>query len=138
MKFTVFSFGFMHGCAEAEYVFDLRFLPNPYWDPALRGCSGDDPKVSGFVLDHAETKEFLALLKPLLTVVCAGRAGNDDPFNKDAELRIAFGCTGGFHRSVAIAEHVAAWLAEQGYPVECAHRDRERTRAWLTERAGEH
>ena len=78
MKIKVFSFGFMHGCAEAEYVFDLRFLPNPYWDPALRARSGDDPKVAAFVLDHAETKEFLALLKPLLTVVCAGRVLMED------------------------------------------------------------
>lgn len=118
MHITLFSFGFKYGHAEADYVFDLRFLPNPYWDPALRPYPGTDARVASYVLDHPETIEFLALVQALLTFVCAAlKEGTRQ------ELRIALGCTGGRHRSVGISEHLAAWLRQEGYQVLCTHRD---------------
>ena len=90
MDVRVVSFGFKYGYAEADYVFDLRFLPNPYWDLALRPYPGTDARVASYVLNHPETIEFLALVQALLTFVCVAlQAG------KRQELSIAFGCTSG-------------------------------------------
>ncbi len=118
MQITVSSFGFKYGAAQANYVFDLRFLPNPYWDPALRPFAGTDARVAAFVLEQAETIEFLAFVKPLLTFICVAWAKG-----QREELHIALGCSGGRHRSVALSEHLAAWLSQEGYQVQCQHRD---------------
>ncbi len=118
MHIVLFSFGFKYGSAEADYVLDLRFLPNPYWDPQLRPFSGRDACVADFVLKQPDTLRFLAFAQPLLTFVCAAWAKTSRE-----ELRIALGCTGGRHRSVALAEHLAAWLRQEGYEVTCRHRD---------------
>lgn len=118
MHITIFSFGFKYGYAKANYVFDLRFLPNPYWEPELRPYAGTDARVAAYVLEHPETIEFLALVQALLTFVCAALKDG-----KRQELSIACGCTGGRHRSVAISEHLAARLRQEGYQVACTHRD---------------
>ena len=118
MHITLFSFGFKYGYADADYVFDLRFLPNPYWDLGLRPFPGTDQRVASYVLEHPETIEFLALVQALLTFV--GVAFKE---GQRQELRIALGCTGGRHRSVAISEHLATWLRQEGYQVLCTHRD---------------
>lgn len=118
MRILLFSFGFKYGCAEADYVLDLRFLPNPYWQPELRPFSGLDARVADYVLAQPDSAAFLAFVRPLLTFVCAAWAKRPRE-----ELRIALGCTGGRHRSVALAEYLAAWLRQEGYVVQCRHRD---------------
>lgn len=119
MQITVSSFGFSHGAMEADYVFDLRFLPNPFWVAELKPYPGTDERVADYVLRQPETREFLALLQRLLTFVCAAWAAS----GKKDSLVIALGCTGGYHRSVALTEHLAAWLQDQGYAVCRRHRD---------------
>ena len=118
MQITLFSFGFSYGPIEADYVADLRFLQNPYWEPALRPFPGTDPRVAGYVLEKEHTQQFLALYKPLLIFLCEAwqKKGRD-------ELKLALGCTGGRHRSVAVAEYLIAWLTEKGYACRCVHRD---------------
>ncbi|NQS71644.1 MAG: hypothetical protein HQQ73_05760 [Desulfobulbaceae bacterium] len=118
MHIALLSFGFKYGFAEADYVLDLRFLPNPYWDEKLRPFPGTDARVASYVLDHADTTEFLAFVQALLIFVCTACAKTGRK-----ELRIALGCTGGRHRSVAISEHLATWLGQKGYEVTCQHRD---------------
>lgn len=118
MHISLFSFGFKYGFAEADYVLDLRFLPNPYWDLELRPFPGTDERVADYVLHHPDTIQFLALVRPLLIFLC------DTWANRQKEmLSIALGCTGGRHRSVAISEHLSGWLRQQGYQVTCQHRD---------------
>ena len=102
LKVYIFSFGFKHGVpVDANLLFDVRFLPNPYWQEDLRPKSGLEPDVSGFVIDSDEGKEFLSLLKPLLLSIAS-----QAPLNRK-ELRIGIGCTGGRHRSVAVVEALA-------------------------------
>lgn len=129
MQIVVLSFGFRHGLIEADYVFDLRFLPNPFWVPELQPVPGTEPQSADYVLQQQTTKEFLALLQPFLTFVCAAWAAN----GRKEILRIALGCTGGYHRSVALAEHLAHWLSSLGYEVSCQHRDLEKNHFQLQE-----
>lgn len=119
MRIHIFSFGFSRGPAEADYVFDLRFLPNPFWIPELRPHPGTRPEVAAYVLEQPETRAFLAVLEPLLVHLAAAWTAN----GRKPELRVALGCTGGFHRSVALTEHLARRLEALGYEVERGHRD---------------
>ena len=119
MDVQVFSFGFKHGMpVEADLMIDVRFLPNPFYDPEMRTLTGLDKKVSDFVLEHPKTKEFLSAWYQLLDAVMPGYIAEGKP-----QLSIAIGCTGGQHRSVASAEATARYLERQQYHVSISHRD---------------
>lgn len=122
MRTTVLSFGYKHGLPrDVDLVFDCRFLPNPHWVEELRPLTGLDEPVARFVLEQAVTGAFLNRLERLLALVM--------PFYVEegkSYLTIAFGCTGGHHRSVAIAEEMARRLDQLGYPARIVHRDIER------------
>ena len=119
MDVRVFSFGFKHGMpVEADIMIDVRFLPNPFYDPEMRKLTGLDEKVSTFVLENPKTKKFLDAWFKLLDAVMPGYVAEGKP-----QLSIAIGCTGGQHRSVAIAEATAHYLERQSYHVSISHRD---------------
>ena len=119
MEVHVFSFGFKHGLpVEADLMIDVRFLPNPFYDPEMRAMTGLDRKVSDFVLEHPKTQEFMEAWHKLLDAVMPGYIAEGKP-----QLSIAIGCTGGQHRSVAIAEATARYLERQQYHVNISHRD---------------
>lgn len=116
---TVYSFGFKHGAADdADIVMDVRFLPNPYYDPMLRPLTGLDAPVRDFVMFRDETVAFLDKWKGLLDAVMPGYVKEGKQ-----QLAIAVGCTGGQHRSVAIAEATGDFLKTKGYRVSVSHRD---------------
>lgn len=119
MDVHVFSFGFKHGLpVEADLMIDVRFLPNPFYDPEMRTLTGLDEKVSNFVIDHPKTQEFLDAWFRLLDAVMPGYIAEGKP-----RLYIAIGCTGGQHRSVAIAEATGRYLERHQYHVSISHRD---------------
>lgn len=119
MDVHVFSFGFKHGLpVEADLMIDVRFLPNPFYDPEMRTLTGLDEKVSNFVIDHLKTQEFLDAWFRLLDAVMPGYIAEGKP-----RLSIAIGCTGGQHRSVAIAEATGRYLERHHYHVSISHRD---------------
>lgn len=119
MDVHVFSFGFKHGLpVEADLMIDVRFLPNPFYDPEMRTLTGLDEKVSNFVIDHPKTREFLDAWFRLLDAVMPGYIAEGKP-----RLSIAIGCTGGQHRSVAIAEATGRYLERHQYHVSISHRD---------------
>ena len=119
LSVSVYSFGFKHGAAlDADLVIDVRFLPNPYYDPDLRRLTGLDAPVRDFVMFRSETEEFLAKWKSLLDTLMPGYVSEGKQ-----QLAIAVGCTGGQHRSVALAEATGDYLKSQGYRVSVAHRD---------------
>ena len=116
---SVFSFGFKYGLPlDADLVIDVRFLPNPYYDPAMRELTGHDAPVRDFVLGRPETQRFLEAWYHLLDVTMPGYVAEGKQ-----HLSIAVGCTGGQHRSVALAEDTGRHLAEEGYRVTVTHRD---------------
>lgn len=123
MHLAVESFGYKHGLPmDADIVMDLRFLPNPHWDEALRPLVGMDAAVREFVLGRPEAGEFLDRLSALIDSVLP-------QYNAEGKsyLTIAIGCTGGRHRSVAIAEEIATRIRETGQPVRVSHRDLSRS-----------
>jgi RNase adapter protein RapZ len=122
MRTSVLSFGYKHGLPlDVDVVVDCRFLPNPFWEPELRPLTGRDESVRTYVLGHAAAKEFLDRLEPLLETIVPAYLNEGKAY-----LTIAFGCTGGRHRSVAIAEEVARVLTRLGMTPEVAHRDIDR------------
>lgn len=119
LAITVSSFGFKYGLPiDADIVMDVRFLPNPYYDPNLRTYTGLDEPVREYVLGNAETEAFLSRWLPLLETVVPGYI-----MEGKHHLAIAVGCTGGMHRSVALAETTAEFLRDCGYRVAVSHRD---------------
>jgi UPF0042 nucleotide-binding protein len=119
MQVTVLSFGYKHGLPlDADLVFDCRFLPNPHWVDELRPKTGLDPDVRDFVLGQPAAEEFLGHLATM-----AGQLLPAYVAEGKAYLTVAFGCTGGRHRSVAIAEEAARWLRTQGFAPGILHRD---------------
>ena len=119
MEVSVFSFGFKHGMpVEADLMIDVRFLPNPFYDPQMRTLTGNDKVVSDFVLNNPTTEKFLDAWCNLLDVAMPGYVAEGK-----SHLSIAVGCTGGQHRSVAIANSTAAYLEKSGYHVSLSHRD---------------
>ncbi len=118
LRVFVLSFGFKHGVPkDVDYMFDLRFLPNPYFVSELRGKSGLDHDVADYVFATSKAREFLGKLQDLLLFILPlmeveGRY----------RLTAGFGCTGGRHRSVAVAEAVGQTLRQVGYPVTVEHR----------------
>lgn len=116
---TVYSFGFKHGApTDADLVIDVRFLPNPYYNPDLRDLTGLDAPVRDFVMLRDETIEFRKRWQSLLDVVMPGYVAEGKQ-----QLAIGVGCTGGQHRSVALAESTGDYLKSKGYRVSVAHRD---------------
>jgi len=120
-RIEVMSFGFKYGIPiDADLVFDVRFLPNPYYLPELRNQTGEDQAVYDYVMNHEESESFyqhlLALIEPILP-----------SYKKEGKsvLTIAVGCTGGQHRSVAFAKRIAEDLAKN-WPVNESHRDKDR------------
>lgn len=119
LQVTVMSFGFKHGVPiDVDTVFDVRFLPNPHWDEALRPLTGLDPAVSGYVLGEDLAGEFLARVTSLLDLVLPAYVAEGRSY-----LTIGVGCTGGRHRSVAVVEAVAGHLRAVGYSPRVSHRD---------------
>ena len=119
MEVSVFSFGFKHGMpVEADLMIDVRFLPNPFYDPEMRTLTGNDRLVADFVLGNPTTEKFLDAWYRLLDVAMPGYVAEGK-----SHLSIAVGCTGGQHRSVAIAAATAAYLEKGGYHVSLSHRD---------------
>lgn len=119
LSITVYSFGFKNGAAyDADLVIDVRFLPNPFWDPEMRPLSGLDAPVHDFVMAREETKNFLEKWYALLDTLVPGYVKEGKQ-----QLAIAIGCTGGQHRSVTITEATGDYLKSQGYRVSVAHRD---------------
>ncbi|MFN0091767.1 MAG: RNase adapter RapZ [Acidimicrobiales bacterium] len=122
MQTAVVSFGYKHGVPlDVDVVLDCRFLPNPHWVEELRPLTGKDEPVRAYVLGQEATVEFLARLDDLLDVLLPAYVKEGKAY-----LTIAMGCTGGRHRSVAIAEELARRLREKGHPVRVAHRDVDR------------
>jgi UPF0042 nucleotide-binding protein len=113
------SFGFKNGVpTEADLVFDVRFLPNPHFVPEFRKLTGQDPKVGKYVRQFPQTKEFLDKATDMLKFLLPHYIKEGKSY-----LTVAFGCTGGQHRSVFIAEEIKKRLAEEGYRVKTSHRD---------------
>ncbi|MBJ7426731.1 MAG: RNase adapter RapZ [Ilumatobacteraceae bacterium] len=119
LQVAVESFGFKHGLPlDADVVMDVRFLPNPHWDENLRPLSGLDQAVKEDVLSRPQAIEFLRNFQALLQSVLPHYASEGKSY-----LTIAVGCTGGRHRSVAIAEEIGHGLRASGQPVRVSHRD---------------
>ncbi len=119
VRATVVSFGFKYGIpVDADMVLDMRFLPNPHWVPDLRPQNGLDSAVSDYVLGQAAAGEFLGRLDALLQTVYTGFLAERKHY-----LSIAMGCTGGKHRSVAMAEAVGERMTRRGVETLVVHRD---------------
>ncbi len=119
LRATVVSFGYKYGLpVDADLVVDCRFLPNPHWVPQLRPLTGRDPLVRDYVLGQPGAAEFLSQYAGLLRLVEAGYRREGKRY-----LTLAVGCTGGKHRSVAMAERFAAGMAADGVDVQVVHRD---------------
>ena len=120
----IFSFGFKYGTpTDADFVADVRFLPNPYWVPSLRELNGQDRAVSDYVLSSSGAMEFLDAYEKALMIAIDGYAKEDKHF-----VTIAVGCTGGQHRSVAMSEALAKRLRGQGLEVSVSARELRRRR----------
>ncbi len=116
---STLSFGFKNGVpTEADLVFDVRFLPNPHFIPEFRPLTGRDPLVAEYVMGFPQTKEFLQRTTDLLLFLLPHYVKEGKSY-----LTIAFGCTGGQHRSVAIAEDIKKQLSDAGYRSKVSHRD---------------
>ena len=119
LRIEVLSFSFKSGVPrEADLVFDVRFLRNPHWEPTLQPLTGLDPSVQDFIRDDARFETFRTRLEALLEFLVPAYGDEGKSY-----LTIAFGCTGGKHRSVFLTELVAAWLAERGFPTGVRHRE---------------
>jgi len=117
--FTVISFAYRNGLPrEADLVFDVRFLKNPYYMPALRSLTGRDPEVATMLANDNSFSEFFASLTNLLWPLLPNFKHEGKSY-----LTIAIGCSGGQHRSVYVAERLAAWLKEKDHAVFLQHRD---------------
>lgn len=113
------SFGFRHGVPEdADLMFDVRFLPNPHFIPEFRPLTGRDKKVARYIRSFPQTREFISRISKLLIYLLPHYIREGKSY-----LTIAFGCTGGQHRSVMISEDVTKLLRKAGYRVKVVHRD---------------
>ena len=122
MRTTVMSFGYMHGIPlDVDMVIDCRFLPNPYWVEELKPLSGLDAAVVDFVTTQPVTADFLERMESLLALLVPEYVAEGKSY-----LTVAFGCTGGRHRSVAVTEHFAKVLASLGHEPAVVHRDIEK------------
>jgi UPF0042 nucleotide-binding protein len=123
LMISVVSFGFRFGVpSDADLVFDVRFLPNPHFVPGLRAYSGRDRRVARYVRSFPQTGEFLRRIRGLLTYLLPHYIREGKSY-----LTIAFGCTGGRHRSVMMAEVLGKELVGRGYQAKVTHRDLEKS-----------
>jgi UPF0042 nucleotide-binding protein len=122
MAISVQSFSYKRGMPRGlDMVFDVRFLANPYWDVSLRGLNGQDVAVQNYVMNDARYEAFFQkVLELTLLLLPAYREEGK------RHLSIAFGCTGGQHRSVALVENLSKALAKHDWPVSIRHREMER------------
>ena len=119
LTISAISFGFKNGVpTDADLVFDVRFLPNPHFVPEFRKLTGKHPKVAKYVRSFPQTQEFLERVTSMLEFLLPHYIEEGKSY-----LTVAFGCTGGQHRSVMIAEEMKKRLAQAGYRVKTAHRD---------------
>ncbi|MBR4953073.1 MAG: RNase adapter RapZ [Oscillospiraceae bacterium] len=119
---NVMSFGFKYGLPiEADMVLDVRFLPNPYYIPELRKKTGMDKEVFDFVFEHDTTREFISRLKEMISFLLPNYIEEGKH-----SLTIAIGCTGGRHRSVAVARYLTDYIRELGQSAELVNRDCDR------------
>jgi len=119
LRVAVTSFGFKHGVPRVvDLLFDVRFLPNPHWDAELRPLTGLDTRVREYVLAHEDTASFLDRAHSLLEFLLPRYEKE-----KKSYLTVGIGCTGGRHRSVVLAEELAAWLSGRDVEVSVRHRD---------------
>jgi UPF0042 nucleotide-binding protein len=119
MQIAVTSFGYKHGIPlDVDLVMDVRFLPNPHWVEELRPQTGLDEPVRDYVLHQPATAEFLQRFEHLLELLLPAYEAEGKSY-----LSLAIGCTGGRHRSVALAEELAAWLRTKGHRPRVTHRD---------------
>ncbi len=119
LSIHVSSFGFRHGIQQdADLVFDVRFLPNPNYIPEFKPLNGKHPSVARYIRSFPQTQEFLARVTDMLTYLLPHYTKEGKSY-----LTIGFGCTGGQHRSVMIAEEVAKRLKRTGLPIKVQHRD---------------
>ena len=122
MRVDVSSFGFKRGTPRVvDLMFDVRFLPNPHWEPELRPQTGLDDPVRDYVFSHAEAGEFLERTSDMLDFLLPLYEAEGKSY-----LTIAIGCTGGRHRSVALAEAIGAHLSNSGVDTTVHHRDVDR------------
>lgn len=116
---NIISFGFKYGAPRsADFVFDTRFLMNPFWVPELRDKTGEDQEVRDFVMSNKEAQKYMDYIVDLLTLTI--------PFYLNVDknhITVAFGCTGGQHRSVTFAHQLAEAFRDKGYIVQLDHRD---------------
>ena len=113
------SFGFKNGVPlDADMVFDVRFLPNPHFVPEFRKLTGQDPKVAAYVRSFPQTEEFLAKVTELMLYLLPHYVQEGKSY-----LTVAFGCTGGQHRSVMMVEEMSRRLKKAGYQIKAVHRD---------------
>jgi UPF0042 nucleotide-binding protein len=119
LKATLMSFGFKYGIpVDADLVFDARFLPNPYWVPELRHSTGRDAPVRDYVLQQADAQPFIDTASQLIDLMASGYLREGKRY-----VTVAVGCTGGKHRSVAMAEQLAGRLDLVGVEASVVHRD---------------
>jgi len=123
MRLKVMSFGFKYGVPrDADFVLDVRFLPNPFYVPELKDRTGQDPNVFNYVMSQPLSEEFFQKAAALVEMTLDGfvKVGKHN-------LAVAFGCTGGRHRSVAFAERMASHFSERGHVSRAIHRDAARS-----------
>ncbi len=119
LQLSVMSFGYKHGIPlDVDFVFDVRFLPNPHWIDELRQKTGLDEEVRSYVLDSELAASFVTQVESMLEMLLPA-------FREEGKsyLTVAVGCTGGRHRSVAVAEELSRWLTNSGYRPRVTHRD---------------
>lgn len=122
LHISLLSFGYKYGIPyDADFTLDCRFIPNPHWDPALQPMSGREQPVSTAVLEHTTTEVFIKNFITLFTGASEGFLSEGKRY-----ITVAFGCTGGRHRSVAVAQEVAKRLENLGMDVHLQHRDVDR------------
>ncbi|MEY2445199.1 MAG: RNase adapter protein RapZ, partial [Ilumatobacteraceae bacterium] len=119
LQIAVESFGYKYGLPlDADIIMDVRFLPNPHWEEELRPLTGHDPAVRDFVLERSHASHFLDQFEAMMVGLVPAYEAEGKSY-----LTIAMGCTGGRHRSVAVAEDLAARLRARGIAVTTGHRD---------------
>ena len=120
---AIVSFGYRYGIpADADLVFDVRFLPNPHFVPRLRRYSGKNARVVRFIRSFPQTRQFLKRIQSMLAYLIPHYVGEGKSY-----LTIAIGCTGGRHRSVMLAEEIRRGLQKRGYTAKTVHRDIDKT-----------
>ncbi len=119
LQVSLISFGYKYGTPrDADFVIDVRFLPNPHWVDDLRPLPGTDDRVRTYVKGQQTYREFMRRLRALLGFIIPGFVAEGKSY-----LTVAVGCTGGRHRSVVIAEELAGFFRDKGLPVSVEHRD---------------